>query len=752
MNGDFPPVAQNEVNQVLEVVSFEQQDDDLKRKLAKNNEAKIVLYNALPKKEYERVFMCKTAKDIWQSLLIIHQEESIDSGFARFNTIITSLKALDEEERVDLLGNHKKKRSHSSKGVIRKARVIGNDLDAVILIISLANVQSINETRTKRRSLEVLRAIAKKMPRIKSTMKLVSWLSLGFDSSKASTSGTKPISFIWSSTGNATNGSTIKADGSTIPESMDPPSSEKVAKHVFSLPMCSRSDFVITKKKLIHNKILESKKSPLKSVEESLNVTFDERPPPTKLSPLVDDDVGEEEAIENNIKVVNNYNNEDDFIEVDDVVNIKENKLAENGIVSRNKARLVAQGYNQQEGIGYDETYASVARLESIRILFAIDCAHDCKLYQMDVKSAILNGFINEEVYVAQPLGFIDFEKPRLVAQGYNQQEGIGYDETYAPVARLESIRILLAIAYANHCKLYQMDVNSAILNGFINEKTLYGLKQAPKSWYDRLKSFLLKHEYSMGMVDNTLFTKKCKSHLIIVQIYVDDIIFGSICQNLCDDFAKIMHDKFEMSIMGEFNFFLGLQIKQMEDRIFFNQSKYIKEMLKKFELEDSKPTKTPISTEIKLTKNDEADSVDSTKHRELADRTISKPTGVADNVFVKVGKFYFPADFVVLDFVADPRCGDTPSILYNNFESLNKVDLIDATCEEYSQEVLGFADVVLDEVSTPYYEPIVSNSSQNLTPFNESDFLLMEEADAFIAIHNEPVSPEFNATYYDPE
>nr|GEV67499.1 reverse transcriptase domain-containing protein [Tanacetum cinerariifolium] len=172
----------------------------------------------------------------------------------------------------------------------------------------------------------------------------------------------------------------------------------------------------------------------------------------------------------------------------------------------------------------------------------------------------------------------------------------------------------------------------------------------------------------------------------------------------------------------------------------------------------------------------------------ELTDRAISKPTGVAENVFVKVGKFYFLADFVVLDFVADPhvslilgrpflstthvlidvyegeiilrhddqsltlKCGDTPLISYNNFKSLNKVDLIDVTCEEYSQEVLGFADVVSNEVSTPYYEPIVSNSSQNLTPFNESDFLLMEEADAFIAIHDEPILPEFNATYYDPE
>nr|GFB13179.1 reverse transcriptase domain-containing protein [Tanacetum cinerariifolium] len=172
----------------------------------------------------------------------------------------------------------------------------------------------------------------------------------------------------------------------------------------------------------------------------------------------------------------------------------------------------------------------------------------------------------------------------------------------------------------------------------------------------------------------------------------------------------------------------------------------------------------------------------------ELADRTISKPTGVAENVFVKVGKFYFPADFVILDFVADPRvrlilgrpflstahalidvyegeitlrhddqslmlkCGDTPSIFYNNLESLNKVDLIDATCEEISQAVLGFTDDVSTEVSSPIYEPIVSSSLQNLTPFDASDFLLLEEADAFIAIDDEPISSTIDATYYDPE
>nr|GEV91674.1 copia protein [Tanacetum cinerariifolium] len=132
----------------------------------------------------------------------------------------------------------------------------------------------------------------------------------------------------------------------------------------------------------------------------------------------------------------------------------------------------------------------------------------------MDVKSAFLNDFINEDVYVVQPPGFIDFEKSD-------------------PVYKFK--------------------------------KDLYGLKQAHKAWYDRLKAFLIKH-YKMGMIDNTLFTKKKSSNLIIVQIYIDDVIFGSTCQDICDEFSKIMHDEFEMSMMGELNFFLRLQIKQMED------------------------------------------------------------------------------------------------------------------------------------------------------------------------------------------
>ncbi|GJV60077.1 retrovirus-related pol polyprotein from transposon TNT 1-94 [Tanacetum coccineum] len=280
--------------------------------------------------------------------------------------------------------------------------------------------------------------------------------------------------------------------------------------------------------------------------EESLNVTFDETPPPSKSSPLVDDDLDEDEAIKVTEKKNLEKDIEDETLEIDEVVNIKEsrNHPLENVIRNLNQKTL---------------------RLESIRILLAYACALDFKLFQMDIKSAFLNGFINKEVYMAQPQGFIDFEKPYHV---------------------------------------YKL------------KKALYGLKQAPKAWYDRLKSFLIKHYYNMGMVDNTLFTKKKSSNLIIFQIYVDDIIFGLTCQDICDEFAKIMHDKFEMSMMGELNFFLGLQIKQIEDVIFFNQFEYIKEMLKKFGLEDSKPMKTPMPLDTKLTKDEECESVDSTKYR----------------------------------------------------------------------------------------------------------------------------------------
>ncbi|GJU86543.1 retrovirus-related pol polyprotein from transposon TNT 1-94 [Tanacetum coccineum] len=341
-----------------------------------------------------------------------------------------------------------------------------------------------------------------------------------------------------------------------------------------------------------------------RKIKESLNVTFDETPPPSKTSPLVDDDLDEKKNLENDV--------EDETLEIDEIVNIKEsrNHPLENVIGNLNQRTLRSQAQNQSN------FYCFISTIEPKNVNEAL--GDESWIVAMQEE---LNQFIANDVWelVPQPKnmtiigtkwvfrnkldenGIVSRNKARLVAQGYNQQEGINYDETYTP-SRLAQPPGFIDFEKPDH--VYKL------------KKALYGLKQAPKAWYDRLKAFLIKHEYKMGMVDNTLFTKKKSSNLIIVQIYVDDIIFGSTCQDMCDEFAKIMHDEFEMSMMGELNFFLGLQIKQMEDGIFFNQSKYIKEMLKKFGLEDSKPMKTPMSSDTKLTKDEECESVDSTKYR----------------------------------------------------------------------------------------------------------------------------------------
>ncbi|KAH9763962.1 Integrase catalytic domain-containing protein [Citrus sinensis] len=225
------------------------------------------------------------------------------------------------------------------------------------------------------------------------------------------------------------------------------------------------------------------------------------------------------------------------------------NKMDESGVVIRDKARLVAQGYNQEERIDFDETFAPVARLESIRMLLAYACHKDFILYQMDVKSAFLNGYIMEEVYVKQPPGFENEKFP---------------DHVY---------------------KL---------------SKALYGLKQAPRAWYDRLKNFLLDNDFPMGKADTTLFVKHKNQDILIVQIYVDDIIFGSTNELLCKDFSSCMSQEFEMSMMGELKYFLGLQIKQNEEGIFINQAKYVKDLLKRFSYENGTAKSTPMSTTIK--------------------------------------------------------------------------------------------------------------------------------------------------------
>lgn len=243
------------------------------------------------------------------------------------------------------------------------------------------------------------------------------------------------------------------------------------------------------------------------------------------------------------------------------------NKQSEDGVIVRNKARLVAQGFCQKEGIDFEETFAPISRLEAIRILLAYAASKGFKLYQMDVKSAFLNGYIEEEVYVRQPP---DFENPK----------------------------------HPDH--VYKL------------HKALYGLKQAPRAWYARLKSFLPGKGFTMGSVDKTLFLLKQGKDTLIVQIYVDDIIFGGSSHALVAKFSDLMSREFEMSMMGELTFFLGLQIKQTKDGMFVHQGKYTKDFLRKFYMGEAKPLSTPMATTTAMDEDLEGEAVDQKEYRSM--------------------------------------------------------------------------------------------------------------------------------------
>nr|GEV92527.1 hypothetical protein [Tanacetum cinerariifolium] len=229
-------------------------------------------------------------------------------------------------------------------------------------------------------------------------------------------------------------------------------------------------------------------------------------------------------------------------------------------IVIRNKARLIAQGHTQEKGIDYEEVFAPVARIEAIRLFLDYASFMGFMVYQMDVKSAFLYGTIEEEVYVCQPPGFKDPNHP---------------DKVYKVV------------------------------------KALYGLHQAPRAWYETLANYLLENGFQRGKIDQTLFIKRQKGDILLVQIYVDDIIFGATNKDLCKSFEKLMKDKFQMSSMGELTSFLGLQVKQKKDRIFINQDKYVAKILRKFGLTEGKSASTLIDTVKPLLKDPNGEDVD---------------------------------------------------------------------------------------------------------------------------------------------
>ncbi|GKB16344.1 retrovirus-related pol polyprotein from transposon TNT 1-94 [Tanacetum coccineum] len=254
-------------------------------------------------------------------------------------------------------------------------------------------------------------------------------------------------------------------------------------------------------------------------------------------------------------------------------------KKDEFGGVLKNKARLVAQGFRKEEGIDFEESFELVTRIEAIRIFVANTANKNMMIYQMGVKIAFLNGELKEEVYISQPEGFVDQDNPSHV---------------------------------------YKL------------KKALYGLIQAPRAWYDMLSSFLISQYFSKGAVDPTLFTRKAGNDLLLVQIYVDDIIFASTNTAMCDEFANLMTTKFKMSMMGLLSFFLGLQISQSPRGIFINQSKYASKIIKKYGMLSSDSVDTPMVEKNKLDVDLQGTPVDATHYRgmigSLMYLTFSRP------------------------------------------------------------------------------------------------------------------------------
>ncbi|GKD83992.1 putative ribonuclease H-like domain-containing protein [Tanacetum coccineum] len=251
----------------------------------------------------------------------------------------------------------------------------------------------------------------------------------------------------------------------------------------------------------------------------------------------------------------------------------------------KNKARLVAQGYTQEEGIDYDEVFAPVAIIEAIRLFLAYTSFKDFVVYQMDVKSTFLYGKIEEEVYVCQPPGF---EDPYF------------------------------------HDRVYKV------------EKALYGLHQAPRAWYETLSTYLLDNGFQRGKIDKTLFIKMDKNDILLVQVYVDDIIFGSTRKKICIEFEKMMHKKFQMSSIRELTFFLGLQVKQKEDGIFISQDKYVNEILNKFGFSDVNTARTPMETQKALLKDADGEDVDEHLYRSMIGSLMYLFSSRPDVIYLK--------------------------------------------------------------------------------------------------------------------
>ncbi|GJX14412.1 retrovirus-related pol polyprotein from transposon TNT 1-94 [Tanacetum coccineum] len=474
--GDFLPIENNPETKLDEVVPFEKQNDELKKRLAKNNEAKMVIYNSLPRKEYERIFICNKAKEIWKTLLITYQVRKF-------------LRALHPKWRSMVMAIEESKNLTS------------------LLLDELTGNLKVHEMIIKKDS-EIIKAKGERK-------------SLALKAKNES-----------SDEESLTSGSEDKEYGMAV------------------------RDF---------KKFFKRRGS------------------------------GEEDD-------------------------------------EKAKDETCLMAHASSEVVDLECTTCQTLKTDNEKLK-----KEAFKLTQFQKSTHSLNEMLSlqKSSRDKSDLGFNSFEastsetkKTEFVKSKNEMPSGGGPLITDGGPLKVQTT------PKANQGPLVCSSENGKSVSF---QKSIL-LHQVITTIADRISGLL--HQ-----VITTIADRIRGSNLIIVQIYVDDIIFSSTFQKLCDDFAKIMHDEFEMIIMGELNFFLGLQSKQMEDDIFFNQSKYIKEMLKKFGLEDSKPMKTPIYSVTKLTKDEEHESVDSTKYRGMIGSLLYLMASRPDIMFSVCLRAHFQED-----------------------------------------------------------------------------------------------------------
>nr|GEW44442.1 retrovirus-related Pol polyprotein from transposon TNT 1-94 [Tanacetum cinerariifolium] len=580
-NGDFQPIEQNPKTKLDEVIPFEKQTDDLKKRLAKNNEAKMVIYNAFPRKEYEGIFMCNTAKEIWKTLLITHQgnsqvkdnkidllvqqyeqfviskDESIDSAFARFNTIITILKALDE--------------GYSSKNYVRKfLRALHPKWRA--------KVTTIEESKDLT-SLSLDELIGNLKICLRVDLEPDEWIK---DSgcSKHMT-GNRKLFFIYKeyNGGNVIFGSNLRGN--------------------------------IIRKGTISNESLK-----IDNVEHVDNIGFN------LLSTWqICDNKCRVTIFEHNSEIT------------------KDGKVIGRG--TRKKGLYVMKLGNKPK----DQICLTTIDENSTLWHRRLGHANMRLIQSLDSKELVRNlpKFKFDQ-------HFCDAYKIGKQAHASHKAKNVVSTTRRFKLLHMNLFGPSTVRSYrGNHYTLVIVDDYSKYSwTRFLKDKT---------KTFDQLEIFSKKIQNQLGCsillirtdhdreFDNEVkFREFCNANGITHNLSAPHTPQSNGMverknkalqeMNMCDEFAKIMHDEFEMSMMGELNFFLGLQIKRMEDGIFFNQSKYIKEILKKFGLEDSKPMKNPMSSDTKLMKDEECESVDSTKYRGMIELWYPKGTGIETIVY----------------------------------------------------------------------------------------------------------------------